>query len=151
MSKIMEGVMAPDFTLPSDSGERFHLKDHLQTPLILYFYPKDMTSGCTQEACDFRDALLHQKSLHIIGISRDSIKSHQKFKEKYSIPFPLLSDETGEVCQKYGVWVEKSMYGKKYFGIERSTFIINEEGLIMHVWRKVSVKNHVNDVMKALR
>jgi len=151
MTTLKIGDVAPDFKLPCDTGEFFHLRDHINVPLILYFYPKDMTSGCTQEACDFRDALLHATGLNVVGISRDSVKSHQKFKEKYSLSFPLLADEEGEVCQSYGVWVEKSMYGKKYFGIERSTFLIGTDGLIKNIWRKVSVKNHVAEVLKALQ
>jgi peroxiredoxin Q/BCP len=151
----MDGKRAPDFKLPCDTGEIFILSDFLKkptvtSPLVLYFYPKDMTSGCTKEACDFQDAFLHNKDIALVGISRDHILSHQKFKAKYNLTFPLLSDEEGDVCQKYGVWVEKSMYGRKYFGIERSTFVIDEKGVILKSWRKVSIKNHVNEVLTFL-
>ena len=109
--------------------------------VVLYFYPKDDTPGCTAEACAFRDALpdFSKVKAAIIGISRDSVASHAKFKTKFGLPFPLASDEDGKVCQAYGVWVEKSMYGKKYMGIERSTFLIDAKGVIRNVWRKVKV------------
>lgn len=150
-----DGKRAPDFKLPCDTGEFFILSEFLKKttlkhPLVLYFYPKDMTSGCTQEACDFQEALLHNNDITLVGISKDSITSHQKFKAKYNLAFPLLSDETGDVCQKYGVWVEKSMYGRKYFGIERSTFVIDAKGVILKSWRKVSIKNHVHEVLAFL-
>ncbi len=151
MGLINEGDKAPDFTLPCDTGELYTLSQHLsRTPLIVYFYPKDMTSGCTQEACDFRDMLLTQSHFQVVGISKDSVKSHKKFKEQYTLTFPLLSDASGEVCSKYGVWIQKSMYGRKYFGIERSTFIINEHGVVLKIWRKVTVKNHRIDILKFL-
>lgn len=149
---VQIGSPAPDFSLPSDNGQTYSLKDFLGQTVVLYFYPKDNTSGCTSQACQFRDS--HPDFSHantvILGVSRDSLKSHGKFREKYQLNFPLLSDESGEVCQKYGVWVEKSMYGRKYFGIERSTFIIDPQGNVQKIWRKVSVTNHANDVLKAL-
>lgn len=148
----MEGKKAPSFTLESDTGEKVSLKDYLGKTVVLYFYPKDMTSGCTQQACDFRDSapLLKKKGVVVLGISKDSIKSHEKFKQKYALPFTLLSDPDGKVCEAYGVWKEKSMYGKKYMGIERTTFVISPEGKIEKVYPKVKVKDHVQEVLEAL-
>ncbi len=145
------GDIAPNFTLPTDGGGTIRLSDFIGKKVIVYFYPKDSTSGCTKEACSFRDCKykFDQKNIIIIGISRDSIKSHEKFKEKEQLNFPLASDEKGEVSEKYGVWVEKSMYGRKYFGIERSTFLIDETGHIAKIWRKVSVPGHVEDVLES--
>ncbi|MFN3826704.1 MAG: thioredoxin-dependent thiol peroxidase [Micavibrio sp.] len=153
MSQLKTGSKAPDFTLPADGGENVTLSAFKGQPVILYFYPKDDTSGCTKEACDFRDNMSALKKLkvQVIGISKDSVKKHDKFKEKYELNFPLVSDEDGKVCDKYGVWVEKSMYGKKYMGIERSTFLIDAEGKIAHIWRKVSVADHVTDIIKVLK
>jgi peroxiredoxin Q/BCP len=118
---------------------------------VLYFYPKDDTSGCTAEACAFRDSLPDFSKLkaEVIGVSRDSVASHDKFKKKYRLPFPLASDEDGKVCQAYGVWVEKSMYGRKYMGIERSTFLIDARGIVRGVWRKVKVDGHADEVLQA--
>lgn len=153
MSQLKTGSKAPDFTLPADGGENVTLSAFKGQPVILYFYPKDDTSGCTKEACDFRDNMSALKKLkvQVIGISKDSVKKHDKFKEKYELNFPLVSDEDGKVCDKYGVWVEKSMYGKKYMGIERSTFLIDADGKIAHIWRKVSVTDHVTDIIKVLK
>lgn len=144
------GDTAPDFTLPTEAGD-VTLSSFRGQTTILYFYPKDNTSGCTQQACDFRDAYekLLKKAV-LIGVSKDSLKSHKGFREKYQLPFPLAADTQGTVCADYGVWVEKSMYGRKYFGIERTTFLIDGEGKIQHIWRKVSVPGHVNDVLKIL-
>lgn len=143
---------APVFTLPSDSGQPISLADFKGKNVILYFYPKDDTSGCTAQACNFRD--MHPDftaaETIILGISRDPVKSHVKFRDKYSLSFPLLADEDGTVCQQYGVWVEKSMYGRKYFGIERTTFLIDTHGIIQHIWRKVKVPGHGNEVLKRL-
>jgi len=146
------GDTAPSFTLPTDEGGSITLSDLIGKRVIVYFYPKDATSGCTAEACSFRDEKpkFDKKNVVIIGISKDSIKSHQKFKEKEGLNFILASDETGEVCEKYGVWGEKSMYGKKYFGIERSTFLIDEKGKIAKIWSKVSVPGHVEEILKAV-
>ena len=118
---------------------------------MLYFYPKDDTSGCTAEACAFRDALpdFSKVKAEVIGISRDSVASHDKFKKKYKLPFTLASDEDGKVCQAYGVWVEKSMYGRKYMGIERATFLIDAKGMVRKIWRKVKVPGHAQDVLEA--
>jgi thioredoxin-dependent peroxiredoxin len=149
---VFVGDLAPNFTLPIDGGKIVTLSDFTGKKAIVYFYPKDATSGCTQEACAFRDYKLNfdEKNTIIIGISKDSVNSHEKFKEKEGLNFILASDETGEVCEKYGVWVEKSMYGRKYFGIERSTFLIDEGGHITKIWRKVSIPGHVEEVLGAV-
>jgi len=153
MAVLKNGSKAPDFTLPTDGGGSVTLSALKGQPVVLYFYPKDDTPGCTQESCDFRDNMTALKRLkvQVIGISKDSVKKHDKFKEKYELNFPLASDEEGSVCEKYGVWVEKSMYGKKYMGIERSTFLIDAEGKIAHMWRKVSVTDHVTEVLQVLK
>lgn len=153
MSELKTGHKAPDFTLPTDGSGTVTLSDFKGQPVVVYFYPKDDTSGCTKEACDFRDNLSAFKRLkmQVIGISKDSVKKHDKFKEKYKLNFPLASDEEGKVCDKYGVWVEKSMYGRKYMGIERATYLIDGEGKIAHIWRKVSVTDHVEDVLKVFK
>jgi peroxiredoxin Q/BCP len=145
------GGKAPDFTLPTDGGGKVSLKALKGNPVVLYFYPKDDTSGCTAEACAFRDSLPDFSKLkaEVIGVSRDSVASHDKFKKKYRLPFPLASDEDGKVCQAYGVWVEKSMYGRKYMGIERSTFLIDARGIVRGVWRKVKVDGHADEVLQA--
>ena len=145
------GDKAPSFTLPADGGGEVSLKDLKGKIVVLYFYPKDDTSGCTAEACAFRDALpdFSKVTAEIVGISRDPVKSHDKFKAKYDLPFPLASDEDGKVCEVYGTWVEKSMYGRKYMGIERSTFVIDGKGVIRNVWRKVKVPGHAAEVLKA--
>ena len=129
---LKPGDPAPDFKLMSDEGKEVSLKDLRGKKVVLYFYPKDDTSGCTKEACSFRDniKLFEKKNAVIIGVSKDSVKSHKKFKNKFDLNFPLLSDETKEMIGAYGVWKEKSMYGKKYMGIERTTFIIDEKGKI---------------------
>lgn len=146
------GDPAPNFTLPVDGGKTIMLSELVGKKVILYFYPKDATPGCTQEACSFRDYKpnFDKKNTIIIGISKDSVNSHEKFKEKEDLNFILASDETGHVCEKYGVWVEKSMYGRKYFGIERSTFLIDEQGKISKIWRKVSVPGHVEEVLESV-
>jgi peroxiredoxin Q/BCP len=147
------GGKAPDFTLPSDGGGKVSLKALKGKTVVLYFYPKDDTSGCTAEACAFRDTLPDFSKLkaEIVGISRDSVASHDRFKQKHQLPFPLASDEDGKVCRAYGVWVEKSMYGKKYMGIERSTFLIDAKGIVRGVWRKVKVDGHADEVLRAAR
>jgi len=145
------GDKAPGFTLPTDGGGEISLSDFKGKPVVLYFYPKDDTSGCTAEACAFRDALpdFSKVKAEVIGISRDPVKKHDKFKEKYALNFPLASDEEGEVCEAYGTWVEKSMYGRKYMGIERSTFLIDGKGMIRGIWRKVKVPRHAEELLKA--
>jgi len=147
------GDKAPGFTLPTDGGGEISLSDFKGKPVVLYFYPKDDTSGCTAEACAFRDALpdFSKVKAEVIGISRDPVKKHDKFKEKYALNFPLASDEEGEVCEAYGTWVEKSMYGRKYMGIERCTFLIDGKGVTREVWRKVKVPGHAEEVLKAAK
>ncbi|HJO89018.1 MAG: thioredoxin-dependent thiol peroxidase [Alphaproteobacteria bacterium] len=147
---IQPGDTAPDFTLATDSGGEIMLSDLRGNKVILYFYPKDLTPGCTKESCDFRDALPDFKRIDaaIIGISRDSVDRHDRFKAKYELNFPLAADEEGAVCKAYGVWVEKSMCGRKYMGIERSTFLIDGEGVVRQLWRKVKVKGHAQDVLQ---
>ena len=145
------GDTAPDFTLPADGGGTVALRDLRGRRIVLYFYPKDDTSGCTAEACAFRDASprFAEAGTVVIGISKDGVASHDRFKAKYGLPFALLSDGDGTVCEAYGVWVEKSMYGRKYMGIERATFLIDEEGVIRRIWRKVKVPGHVEAVVQA--
>lgn len=149
---LKPGEKAPDFKLKSDSGESFSLKDFKGKKVVLYFYPKDMTSGCTVEACDFRDNIkkIEKKNTVVIGVSADSIQSHKKFKDKYKLPFTLLSDESKKMLTDYEVWKEKSMYGKKYMGIVRTTFLINEKGKIEKIWEKVNVNGHVEDILTNL-
>ncbi|MGA9541507.1 MAG: thioredoxin-dependent thiol peroxidase [Methyloceanibacter sp.] len=145
------GDKAPSFNLPTDGGGTISLKDLKGKTVILYFYPKDDTSGCTAEACAFRDVLpdFSKAKAKVVGVSKDPVKKHDKFKEKYDLTFPLASDEDGKVCDAYGTWVEKSMYGRKYMGIERSTFLIDGTGVIREIWRKVKVPGHVDAVLKA--
>ena len=147
------GKKAPAFSLQDGNGKKVALNDFKGKKIVLYFYPKDMTSGCTQEACDFRDSFPNFRKVkaEVLGISIDSVASHKKFAEKYNLPFTLLSDEKKEVVEKYGVWKEKSMYGKKYMGIERTTFIIDEDGKIQNIFPKVKVTGHIEEVMEALK
>jgi thioredoxin-dependent peroxiredoxin len=147
------GAKAPDFTLPTDGGGTVSLAKLKGKRVVLYFYPKDDTSGCTAEACGFRDIFpnFRKADAVVIGVSRDSAASHDKFKKKYQLPFTLAADTEGKVTEKYGVWVEKSMYGRKYMGIERATFLIDEKGVIRNVWHKVKVTGHVDEVMTALK
>lgn len=149
---LTTGSTAPAFTLPDEAGHPVSLSDFKGRKLVLYFYPKDDTPGCTQESCDFRDSLaaLSRAGAAIVGISKDDAASHLKFKDKYALTFPLLSDTDGRVCEAYGVWVEKNMYGKKYMGIDRATFLIDETGTIARLWRKVKVPGHVAEVLEAL-
>lgn len=147
------GAPAPDFTLPTDGNGSITLSALTGKPVVLYFYPKDDTSGCTAEACQFRDMQPDFSGVDavVIGLSKDSVASHDKFKKKYELPFTLASDTDGVVCEAYGVWVEKSMYGKKYMGIERATYLIDRDGKIAKVWRKVKVPGHGADVLKAVK
>jgi thioredoxin-dependent peroxiredoxin len=147
------GDKAPDFTLPTDGDGTIALKALRGKKVVIYFYPKDDTSGCTKEACGFRDAMpdFSKIAATIVGISRDPVRAHDKFKQKYSLPFILASDEGGEVCEKYGVWVEKSMYGRKYMGIERTTVLIDEKGVIRGLWPKVKIDGHVGEVLAAAK
>ncbi|MFN0117382.1 MAG: thioredoxin-dependent thiol peroxidase [Elusimicrobiota bacterium] len=147
------GDKAPDFKLQNDNDEMVSLKDLKGKNVVLYFYPKDDTPGCTKEACGFRDEIkaFSKKNVVIYGVSADPIESHQKFKKKFSLSFPLLSDPSKEMIQAYGVWKEKSMYGKKYMGIERTTFIINETGKITQIFPKVKVDGHIEEVLNLFK
>lgn len=144
---------APNFTLLNEKEEGISLRDFQGKKVVLYFYPKDMTPGCTTEACDFRDHHNEFSDLNtvILGVSADEASKHTKFIEKYGLPFSLLVDENHEVAEKYGVWVLKKMYGREFMGIERATFLINEEGIVEKEWRKVKVKNHIEEVLESLR
>jgi peroxiredoxin Q/BCP len=147
------GSKAPDFTLPTDGGSRVALSQLKGKKVVLYFYPKDDTSGCTAEACGFRDSFPDYTGTDavVIGISKDSVASHDKFKKKHNLPFILASDANSDVCEKYGTWVEKSMYGRKYMGIERCTFLLDRESVVRGVWHKVKVPGHVAEVLKTAR
>jgi thioredoxin-dependent peroxiredoxin len=147
------GSLAPDFTLIGSDGKEHKLSEYRGKKVVLYFYPKDNTPGCTTEACDFRDNINEINNLNavVIGISKDNLNSHNKFIEKFNLPFVLLSDEDKVVCALYDVIKEKNMYGKKVLGIERSTFIIDEEGKLKKEFRKVKVKEHVKEVLNELR
>ncbi len=147
------GDKAPAFTLATDGNGSVSLEKLKGKNVVLYFYPKDDTPGCTIEAKDFRDLMkdFEKANTTIIGVSRDSVKSHDAFKEKFCLPFALASDEDGSTCEAYGVWVEKSMYGKKYMGIERSTFLIDGQGKLAHIWPKVKVEGHAKEVFEAAK
>ncbi len=153
MSDLKIGDKAPDFTLATDGDGEITLSDLQGKKVVLYFYPKDDTPGCTKESCSFNENLsaFNKINTDVIGMSKCSVKKHNKFKEKYGLNFTLASDEDNDTCERYGTFVEKSMYGKKYMGIERSTFIINEQGIITHIWRKVKVPNHVEEVLDAIQ
>ena len=146
------GKAAPAFTLLTDTGELVSLKDFKGKTVVLYFYPKDDTSGCTTEACEFRDLMprFTKGSAVILGISPDSVKSHQKFKAKYDLPFTLLADTEHAIAEKYGVWKEKSMYGRTYMGVERTTFLIDAKGVLRQVFEKVKAAGHAADVATAI-
>lgn len=148
-----EGEQAIGFTLEASNGEKVSLSDYRGKNVVLYFYPKDNTPGCTVEACGFRDHHQEFADLNtvILGVSRDSVASHQKFVEKQNLPFLLLSDPDGKVCEAYGVLKDKNMFGKKFKGIERSTFVINGEGLIIKVYRKVKAMGHVKEVLQYIK
>lgn len=152
MDELTLGAPAPSFTLPSDSGQDISLSDFRGKKVILYFYPKDNTSGCTVEAQQFRDHLAEFRALgcEVLGVSRDSVRSHCGFRDKHELNFPLLADTEEVVCQLYGVMKEKSMYGKKYLGVERSTFIIDEEGNLAAIYRDVKAQTHVAELLAAL-
>jgi peroxiredoxin Q/BCP len=149
---LTDGTLAPDFTLPTDTGEPLTLSSLRGRWVVLYAYPKDDTSGCTTQACEFRDLFPRFDATRavILGISPDSVKSHQKFKAKYQLPFTLLADEEKVALQALGVWKEKSMYGRKYMGVERTTFVIDPEGRIARVFDKVKPAGHAALVMAAL-
>jgi thioredoxin-dependent peroxiredoxin len=150
---MKQGQKAPTFKLPSSTGETIDLKDYRGKKVVLYFYPRADTPGCTKEACGFRDAITSYKKLDVpvFGISPDPVDDVRKFSEKFNLNFPLLADEDHAVTEKYGAWQEKSMYGKKYFGAARTTFIIDEEGKIEHVFEKVKPEGHDQEVLEYLR
>lgn len=143
------GEPAPDFSLQNEAGETVTLSHFHGRQVILYFYPKDDTPGCTREACDFRDAAQAIASANavVIGISKDKPERHRRFKEKYQLPFTLLADENGDVCEAYGIINKKSLFGKTFLGIQRSTFLIDEQGIIQAIWRKVKVNGHIKQVL----
>ncbi|KAG8173544.1 hypothetical protein JTE90_006263 [Oedothorax gibbosus] len=152
--ELAVGNSAPDFSLPADSGENLSLSGFFgKKNVVLYFYPKDGTPICTMEAKGFRDKIDDFSSLDtvIIGVSKDSVERHANFKAKYSLPFYLVSDENGEMLEKYGVWVEKSMFFKKYMGIERTTFLIDKQGKIMKIWKNVKISGHVDEVLEEIK
>ncbi|MDD9899517.1 MAG: thioredoxin-dependent thiol peroxidase [Alphaproteobacteria bacterium] len=150
--ELTPGKKAPAFSGKTQDN-KVSLKDFKGENIVLYFYPKDNTPGCTVEACGFRDALprFKRQNTRIVGVSKDSVASHCKFVEKFELSFPLISDEEGKICESYGTWVEKKLYGRTYMGIERATFLIDTEGKIAQIWRKVKVKNHVEDVLDAVK
>jgi peroxiredoxin Q/BCP len=150
---LTPGIKAPAFALPSDAADGVKLADFKGKKVVLYFYPKDDTSGCTVEACEFRDswAAVKKAGAVVLGVSPDGVASHLKFKRKFDLPFPLLADADHAVAEKYGVWGEKSMYGRKYFGVHRTTFVIDEKGRIAKVFGNVKPKGHAAQVLEALR
>ncbi len=152
MATLKPGDKAPAFSLPTASGDTVSLKDFKGKKVILYFYPKDDTSGCTKEACSFRDniSVIKKKGAVVIGVSIDSVESHKKFADKYDLPFTLISDAEKKMVTTYGVWKEKSMYGRKYMGIERTTFLIDEKGIISHIFPKVKVDGHTEEILALL-
>jgi|SRR5208283_3196858 len=152
MATLKVGSKAPAWTLPDQDGKPMKLSSFQGKPVVLYFYPRDDTPGCTQEACDFRDqyAVLKKAGAVLLGVSPDDVKSHGKFAAKHALPFPLLADPDHAVAEAYGAWAEKSMYGRKYMGIVRSTFLIDAGGKVARVWPKVKVRGHVDEVREAL-
>ena len=150
---VKEGNKAPDFTAKDQNGNKIKLSDLKGQKVVLYFYPKDDTPGCTKEACSFRDAndVYAEKGIKVLGVSTDDEKSHQKFISKFDLPFDLLADTDKKIVEKYGVWGEKSMYGKKYMGTLRKTFLIGEDGKIVKIFDKVNVSEHADEVLKAFR
>lgn len=146
------GDIAPNFSLPSSTGKNISLNDLKGKKIVLYFYPKDDTPGCTKESCSFRDEIsqFQKKNVAIYGVSADSVESHKKFIQKYSLPFPLLSDKNKDMLKTYDVWKEKSFMGKKYFGIERTTIIIDENGIIQNIFPNVKVGKHIDEVLSVL-
>jgi peroxiredoxin Q/BCP len=147
------GDLAPTFVLLTDEKKSLSLRDLRGKKIILYFYPKDNTPGCTREACDFRDnlAILKKQGVEVIGISKDTTEKHQKFKEKYQLPFTLLTDPNGDVCIAYEVMSQKSLFGRSFLGIQRSTFVIDGNGIIRAIWRKVKVNNHIQEILDELQ
>ena len=152
MTDLTAGTAAPDFTLPRDGGDMVSLAQ-IEGPVVLYFYPKDDTPGCTKEAIGFTEQLeaFAASGATVLGVSKDPVAKHEKFIAKHELKIALLSDEEGDVCERYGVWVEKNMYGKKYMGIERATYLIAADKTIAQVWRKVKVPGHVDAVLEAVQ
>ncbi len=150
---VSEGDKAPAFSMTTDGGGTISLKDLKGQTVVLYFYPKDSTPGCTKEACAFRDLMPDFSAIDaaIIGVSKDSVKRHDNFKAKFELPFPLGSDEDGAVCEAFGTWVLKKLYGREYMGIERATFLIDGKGVVRKVWRKVRVAGHAEDVLESAK
>ncbi len=150
---VSEGDRLPAFSLPTDGGGRLSDRDLKGSRVVVYFYPKDDTSGCAKEALAFRDALpeFEAAGTRVVGVSRDGVASHDRFKAKHGLGFPLLSDADGTLSEAFGVWVEKSMYGKTYMGIDRSTFLVDADGVVRRAWRKVKVPGHVAEVLEAAR
>ena len=153
MTDLTEGAAAPDFSMPATGGRTVSLAGYAGKPFVLYFYPKADTPGCTQEACAFQEALpaLGATGLEVIGVSPDGMKPIEKFAAKYSLTFPLASDADTSVAAAYGTWVEKSMYGRKYMGMERSTFLIDAQGRIARIWRKIKIPGHAAEVTAAAK
>ena len=153
MTQLAIGDKAPEFSLPRDGGETVNLSDFAGKRVVLYFYPRDDTTGCTKEAIGFTENIQAFAALDtaILGVSKESVKKHDKFVAKHALKIALLSDEESDVCERYGVWVEKSMYGKTYMGIERATFLIDADGKIAQIWRRVRVPGHVDAVLDAVR
>jgi peroxiredoxin Q/BCP len=152
MTALAEGSKAPAIDLPTDNGGRFNLADLKGQNVLVYFYPKDDTPGCTKESCSLSENIksFERLGVAVVGVSKCSVKKHDKFKAKYNLQFPLASDENGDVCERYGVWVEKSMYGRKYMGIDRTTFLIDGNGVIQKIWEKVKVDGHTEEIMAEL-
>ncbi len=150
---LKEKVKAPEFELQDENGKVHKLSDYAGTPIVLYFYPKDNTPGCTTEACSFRDnySAYEKENVQILGVSVDSVKSHKKFQEKYSLPFPLLADVDHKVVEQYGVWKEKKMMGRTYMGIVRTTYLIDGKGMIAKVFENVKPSEHSQEVLEALK
>ena len=152
MAELKVGAIAPEFSLPTGDGNTVALSNFKGKKVVLYFYPKDMTSGCTKEACSFQEhhGAIKKKGAVVIGVSPDAPSLHEKFAAKYNLSFPLVSDERKQLVKKYGVWKEKSLYGRKYMGVERTTFVIDPAGKISHIFPKVNVEGHVDEVLEAL-
>jgi thioredoxin-dependent peroxiredoxin len=151
--ELDKGSTLPELTSATDGGGELSLASLRGQKWVLYFYPKDNTTGCTAEACDFRDSMaaFANAGVAVIGVSKDSVRKHDNFKAKHGLSFPLISDEQGQLCEAFGVWKEKKLYGRSYMGIERSTFLIDEHGVIVETWRNVRVKGHVAAVLEAVQ
>ncbi|WP_284643786.1 thioredoxin-dependent thiol peroxidase [Paenibacillus silviterrae] len=153
MAQVEVGKQVPNFTLPASNGEEVSLEQYRGQKVVIYFYPQDNTPTCTQESCDFRDYHGDYRKLNtaVLGISPDKLSSHDKFIAKYELPFLLLSDTELTVCELFGVWKLKKLYGREYMGVERSTFLMDEQGVLVKEWRKIRIKNHVADVLEAIK